>query len=341
MSAAGLGMRAVRRSLACYPLWWRERYGAEQEELAEDLAAEGRPLWPIAASLLAGSVRARLSGSGMPPVAELWSGRTRTSVAIGTVPAAVVLPLEFAFLASVTEHGWSGPGSTAAITLSGAGSATHWELTALSVVWLLCAVNLLVAGSHFVVALWAVASGVGRVKVAALAVAPLAAVLVCLSMLHFSSALSPVVSGEERNLITGATHVFYAGRGHPLAAAALRWGGWFLGVGGWAVGVLALGREAPRCDLPFGALWIGASNARTTALGQGGLVVGFIVLEATMALQGSGGPSGSLRYVSRLGPWTIPVLVMLGCVAALSFIGATCARRASVELRTLSSQSSS
>ncbi|MHB1509975.1 MAG: hypothetical protein ACYCST_17385 [Acidimicrobiales bacterium] len=333
-------MSAVRRSLACYPLWWRERYGAEQQELAEDLAAEGRPLWPIAASLFAGSVRARLSGSGMPPVAELWSGRTRTSVVIGTVPAALALPLEFAFLASVTERGGSGPGSIAAIALSGAGSVTQWELTALFSVWLLCAVNLLVAGSHLCAGLWALASGGGRVRAVALTAAPLAAVLVYLSMLHFSSALSPVVSGEERNLITGATHVFYARRGHPLAAAVLLWGGWFLGAAGWTVGLAALGREASRRDLPFVALRIGASNARTIALGQGVLVVGLLALEATMAFQAGGGPSGSLRYVSRLGPWTVPALVVFGCVAALSVIGATCARRASVELRALSGQPS-
>ncbi len=64
-------MRAVRCLHRCYPNWWRQRYGAEQEELAADLAAEGRPHWLIAAGLLAGSVRARVTGSGLPPLPEL------------------------------------------------------------------------------------------------------------------------------------------------------------------------------------------------------------------------------------------------------------------------------
>jgi hypothetical protein len=54
MRTARSGMRAVRCSLRCYPVWWRQRYGAEQQELAEELAADGRPPWLLAAGLLAG-----------------------------------------------------------------------------------------------------------------------------------------------------------------------------------------------------------------------------------------------------------------------------------------------
>jgi len=80
MRPGGLGMRAVGWSLRCYPAWWRERYGVEQEELAEELAREGRRPWLMAGGLLAGSARSRLTGSGMPPLPALWPVRAPLGV---------------------------------------------------------------------------------------------------------------------------------------------------------------------------------------------------------------------------------------------------------------------
>ncbi len=330
MKGAGPGMRAVRCSLRCYPDWWRQRYGAEQEELAEELAAEGRPHWLLAVGLLAGSVRARMTGSGMPPVPALWSSRARASVVVGTIPAVLALPLELAFVGAVSEYGWSGQGSTAAMRESGAGATVHWEVTALFVLWLVCAAQLLVAGIHVGRGLWPLSPG-RRLTTVAVVAAPLAAVVLGLSMIRFSASLQPVVSGEERNLITGATHFYYLRRGNPLAATTLLWGGWTVGVGGWAVGLLAFGRLAARSNLSAEALQVAVSNARMTALTQASFVLGLVALGVTMTLQTPIGPDGGLIYVSRFGPLAFPVLLMLAAIAALSLSGAASARRASAQ----------
>jgi hypothetical protein len=329
MRPAAPGMRAIGWSLRCYPAWWRERYGAEQEDLAEELAAEGRRPWLLAAGLLAGSARARLTGSGMPAVPALWSSRARVSVVASTIPAAIALPVELAFVTAVSEHGWS---SGAGATLSGAGRAVGWELTILLLMWLICAAQLLATESHLAARLLALAKG-RRLKAAAFVAAPIAAVVLGTIMIVISASLRPVVSSWDKNLITGVTHYHYLRQGSPLAAAALHWAGWAVAVGGWALGLLALGRATARSNLSATALQVAVSNARTTALTQGCFVLSLIALEVTMAFQTPIGPQGGLVWASRLGPFAVPVLVILAAIAALSVSGAASAHSASARLR--------
>ena len=328
------GMRAVAWSLRCYPAWWRERYGAEQEELAEELAEEGRRPWLMAAGLLAGSARARLTGSGMPAVPALWSSRARVSVVATTIPAALVLPAELAFVTAVSKRGWS---NGAGATLSGAGRAVGWELTILLLMWLICAAQLLATGSHLATRLLALAKG-RRLKAAAFVAAPIAAVVLGTIMIVISASLRPVVSGWDKNLITGVTHYHYLRQGSPLAAAALHWGGWAVAAGGWAAGLLALGRATARSNMPARALQVAVSNARTIAAIQGTFVLSLIALEVTMALQTPIGPQGGLIWASSLGPLAVPVLVILAAIAALSVSGAASAHTASTRWRRLLSQ---
>jgi hypothetical protein len=210
------GMRAIGLSLRCYPAWWRERYGAEQEDPAEELAAEGRRPWLLGAGLLAGSARARLT-----------------------------------------------------------------------LMWLTCAAQLLATGSHLAARLLALAKG-RRLKAAAFVAAPIAAVV---------------------------------------------WAGWAVAVGGWAVGLLALGRATARSKLSTTAFQVAVSNAQTTALTQGCFVLSLIALEVTMAFQTPIGPQGGLVWASRLGPFAVPVLVILAAIAALSVSGAASAHSASARLR--------
>jgi hypothetical protein len=325
MRAAGAGMRAVGWSLRCYPAWWRDRYGAEQEELAEELAGEGRRPWVMAAGLLAGSARARLTGSGMPAVPALWSARARVSVVASTIPAALALPAELTCVIAVGEHGRS---DGAGAALSGAGTAVQWELTILLLLWLVCAVQLLAAGSHLAARLLALNTG-RRLKAAAFVAAPIAAVVFGAGMIVLSNSLRPVVGSWDKNLVTGVTHYHYLRPGNPVAAAALQWGGRAVAAGGWAAGLLGLGRATARCNLPATALQVAVFNARTTALTQGSFVLSLIALEVTMALQTPIGPHGGLIWASRLGPLAAPVLVILAAIAALSVSGAASARAAS------------
>jgi len=249
-----------------------------------------------------------------------------------TIPAALALPAQLAFVFAVFEHGRSyGAGAT----LSGAGTAVRWELTILLLLWLVCAVQLLAAGSHLAARLLALESG-RRLKAAACVAAPIAAVVLGAVMIVLSNSLRPVLSGSwDKNLVTGVTHYGYLRRGHPLAAAALQWGGWSVAVGGWAAGLLVLGRAIARCNLPARALQVAVSDARATALTQGSFVLSLIALEVTMALQPPIGPHGGLVWASRLGPLAVPVLVMLAAIAALSVGGAACAQTASARLRRL------
>ena len=155
-------------------------------------------------------------------------------------------------------------------------------------------------------------------------------------MIALANSLRPVLSGSwDKNLVTGVTHYGYLRPGHPLAAAALQWGGWALAAGGWAAGLLVLGRATARCNLPARALRVAVSDARTTALTQGSFVVSLIALEVTMALQAPIGPHGGLIWASRLGPLAVPVLVILAAIAALSVGGAASAQAASARWRRL------
>jgi hypothetical protein len=200
--------------------------------------------------------------------------------------------------------------------------------------WLVCAAQLLAAGVHLVSKLLALPTG-RRLKAAAFVAAPIAAVALGTIMIVISASLRPVVSGWDRNVITGVTHYHYLRQGSPLAAAALQWGGWAVAVGGWAVGLLALGRATARSNLSARALQVAVSNARMTALLQGSFVLSLIALEETMALQTPISPQGGLIWASHLGPLAVPVLVLLAAVAALSVSGAANAHTASARWRRL------
>jgi hypothetical protein len=166
---------------------------------------------------------------------------------------------------------------------------------------------------------------------AALVAAPLAAVVLGILMIRVSGSLRPVVSGWDKNVMTSATHSYYRRRGSPLTAAVLLRGGWATAAGGWAVGLLALGRATARGNLSAGTLQLAVSNARMTALTQGSFMLGLVVLGVTMTLQAPIGPDGDLTYVSRSGPLAVPSLVVLTAIAALSVSGAASARKASVQ----------
>jgi hypothetical protein len=290
----------------------------------------------MAAGLLAGSVRARLTGSGMPPVPALWSSRARVSVVTSTIPAALALPAGLAFVLAISETGWS---DRAGPTLVGAGSAVGWELLTLLLLWLICALQLLTTGYQYYAArVLALGSG-HRVRAGAFVAAPIAAVALGAVMIVLSNSLRPVLSGSwDINLVTGVTHYGVLHAGHPLASALLLWGGWSVAVVGWAVGLLAVGRATARCNLPSRPMQIAVSNAWWTALTQGTFVLGLIALEVTMALQTPIGPQGGLIWASRLGPMTVPVLVILAAVAALSVAAAVSAQTASSRWRRLQPQ---
>ena len=90
------GLSLVDATLACYPEWWRDIYGDEIRKVTEDLVAEGRSERRLAVNLVRGALAVRLRGTAMPMRRELWAARTRTSIAIATLPWLVVLPFVLA-----------------------------------------------------------------------------------------------------------------------------------------------------------------------------------------------------------------------------------------------------
>ena len=91
---------AARCALGAYPLWWRERYGKDQESFLEELAGDHRPLGRAVVDLALGSVRVRLRPAGMPQTVGAWRDRARASIAWATVPALLALLL----VSAIEQH---------------------------------------------------------------------------------------------------------------------------------------------------------------------------------------------------------------------------------------------
>jgi hypothetical protein len=98
-SAARLPL-AARCALGAYPLWWRDRYGQDQESFLEELAGDHRPLGRAVLDLVVGSVRVRLRPAGMPQTVGAWRDRARASIGWATVPALLALLL----VSAIEQH---------------------------------------------------------------------------------------------------------------------------------------------------------------------------------------------------------------------------------------------
>ena len=92
----------VDLALASYPRWWRDRYRNEAEALAEDLLGKGKRSSKVAANLFRGALGAHLWARGLPRQMQLWTKRTRSAVALATLPWLVGLPVLLAV--TTTRH---------------------------------------------------------------------------------------------------------------------------------------------------------------------------------------------------------------------------------------------
>ena len=87
-----MGRSLIDVAMGCYPQWWTERYGEEMRAVIDDLQGEGRSQRSIATGLVRDALRTRLRARGMPRTYGMLANRTRTSVAIGTIPWLAVVP---------------------------------------------------------------------------------------------------------------------------------------------------------------------------------------------------------------------------------------------------------
>lgn len=332
MSGERLVDRAVRLALRCYPSWWRERYGADQEAVVEDLAAErdGQAWsaldgWRVAAGFVAGAARARVSGSGMPAVPELWQQRTGAAIIAACVPAALALPLAVLLVVHTGQYGRAAPGATQ----PGPSTATRvafWDATVLALLAFASLVQLLAGATALFRRVAAGAPPRRRALLVAAMVAPVLAMGAGFLLLHLSSSLKPVIEGTEK--VRGhPVAVFYGHRGHPLAAVVLSRCGWVGVVGGWIAGVVTMAKVASHRRFGLQALGHGVVHARAVSGLQTGMALCVLVLGATLPFQPTG-PGGGMAYRSDLGAWTPVVSTTLLAAASITWAATRAARGA-------------
>jgi hypothetical protein len=333
MSGKSLGDRAVQVALRCYPRWWRDRYGPDQEALVEDLMAEqsrrawlAPGAWGLAGSFVVGALRARSTGYGMPAVPELWQQRARTAIIAASLAAALGASVALFLVGHTSQDSTSGSGSGATsgvIQLSGAGRVLYWEGLLLGVLSLVFIVQLAWVAVGLSGEMRSLAPRRKRVFVTAASLAPVVAIALGLLLLIAAAQLRPVISGGE-GIGGRIIHVWYSYHGHPLAATILFGAGCTGILGGWFGGTVLLATMAARRRFPLQALMAGVRRARAMALIQGGVALCALALVITLPLQPPIGPDGGTIYRVDLGPWT-PVLCAALVAGALITWAATCA----------------
>ncbi|MGA9076743.1 MAG: hypothetical protein WB383_00175 [Acidimicrobiales bacterium] len=233
-----------RIAVACYPPWWRARYGDGQLGFLADLHAEGRSGARALPNLMAGAVWTRLSGTGMPPTPSAWRNRARTSV---TASALAAMPLMMLGLYASHRGGyWSGNGrlSTAGRVAEDAGNFAFFAL-ALVLLMLAFGWRILISQAH------ELRPGAARRRYVAAMATPFIAVASGLGLWSLASHISPggVTGGSYK--LSPTTHRFYdvtvvVSPGDPRLVTFLHAAAIVCGFGGWLVAAMLVGRVAAR-----------------------------------------------------------------------------------------------
>jgi hypothetical protein len=329
MSGISLGEIAIQLALRCYPRWWRDRYGPDQEALVEDLKADQSRKawlasgdWVLASSFLVGAVRARCTGFGMPAVPELWQLRARTAIIAGILLGALAAPVAVLML-GINEYG-TGQG---VFRLSAAGEAMQWETPVLDVLLLAFLIQLAWAAAELSSEMRSLAPPRRWLLVTAVTLVPVVAVALGFVLLIAAGQLRPVISGGWGSGHR-VTHVIYSYPGHPLAATVLFGAGLTALLGGWCGGAVWLATMAARRRFPLRALIAGVRRARSLTRVQGGIALCAVAMATTLPLQPPIGRSGGLIYRSDLGPWRPVLTAVLIAVALITWETARAAHQA-------------
>lgn len=310
----------VSLSGLAYPSWWRDRYGPEQARLAEDLLAEGRPRLKVAASLVAGGLSVRLTGTGMPPVPEAWGDRSKWVLTATLVP---VLAGIFAVM-TVLNKGWTGVGPRTGPL--GRVASDLWQAG----MWTNLAVLLTGAAAWHVVYLGARELGGGRRRLLlAGLLLPFAVVLGLFGLGMLAGTLGwHSVPGGRLTTPGGSTWTLYRSvSNHPLAAAVLAVAEGLLGYGGMAGFIVALlvalRKVPPRSWMLGRGVFVGR------VVGTGCLLLAVLVgVSGVLAVRAPALPFALPAPVPGTLPWYWwPCVASLVGLGMLAFAGARTARR--------------
>ena len=335
-------------AVRCYPKWWQDRYGSEVRAVSEDLMKEGRSEARVTLDLLRGALRARTGATGMPHDLELWRARTRSSVAVATLPWVLAFPL---MLWAIGTEGWHVPhghvlpssvmnffglgslilGSPNAVVLHGGQVAAVPPLTAGGTVavlagWSLAAlvmVTPLVFLSGWTGLLGAIkrSSSPNRRQLRRLARAP-GYVILALILLSILGAWATPHSWRTINghMVPVGGNV---GLSHDIDVAMR-----VLVVGGWLLSVICIGLAARWADIDTTDLRFGRSVSVTvsvlsllTVAACGALAIGLIIQSREAAHRAF----STISY-PHVGIWPVMLTAVL-LTAALSWSAATAARR--------------
>jgi|GEM_PF-1248697 hypothetical protein len=272
----------ARAAIALYPTWWRDRYGEDQLSFMSDLRHEGRSVARALPNLLAGALRARVSGTGAPALPSLWWSRARASVTLSTLPAMLLLPL----MVMATERGFyssgSGQFSAGQHVAETAGGVLFPVLLATGLV-LLLGWRVLVHQAR------RVPKGGGRVRFEAAMAAPVLALGGALALSWLSSRLSPAGLESAWWYRSPTTHRWVVHEtwapGHPLLGPSLHEAAIVWALVGWTVAAVLVGRACARAPLAPDAIRGGVLVARLTAVCTVVLAGAFSVYALAIALQ--------------------------------------------------------
>jgi len=330
---------AVNLAVRCYPGWWRERYGEEVRTIAGDLTADGRSPALVTLDLLQGAVRARSRAQGMPKVYDLWSARTRMSIAAATLPWMLVAPFVLMAMGTQSLHSTKG-----AVSFSGTSfTMTHLQIAGapptpappLTSAGAVVPFASLAVGVLFLVTLAVLACGwtgltgairrsttPHRRRVWLLAWTPGLALLADLALIVALILVRPV--GYRW---TGGGPMVPIG-GHPLAAHVLGTALGVVAIGGWLASIVCVAVAAKRADVALSDLRFGKSVSIVTAILFALMLAAYMAWGVGLwvqARQASHGTFTTIAY-SRQDLW-VPMVVLITGAAILSGFSSRAARR--------------
>jgi hypothetical protein len=338
-----VGRSLVDVALACYPKWWRERYGDEMRAVVDDLKDEGRSDKVIAFGLVRDALRSHLQARGMPRAYGLLANRTRTSVAAGTLPWLAIVPFVLTVTDTFAVHpfrddvilGYPFLLSPFPTKVLAHGQTLHPPMS--TATWV-GGISVMVVQALFVVTLVILAIGLSSLRYGIkrekgrnrrwmylLTWTPL---FTALSLLALDIGRTSVGANQvSASSGLGNGRISWVG-GHPAVAALMGDLMWTIAIGGWLLSMGGLAVVASRVNLPPDTLRFGRTVSLLTSISLSLTFIAFIVWGVAVDVQiRQSHVVGTIAATySRHDLW-LPMAVALGVACAASIYGAACARR--------------
>jgi hypothetical protein len=330
----------VEVALRCYPKWWRTRYGDEMRTVVADLRSDGRSRLTVTLNLLRGALRARIRATGMPMTRDLWSARTRNSIAAATLPWVVLAPVVDLALSGQSLHSSAGRISPPQLLLMGGANtivtsrgfiAAPPLTTAGHVAWvadesigvlLLVTLFVLFSGWTGLTAAIRHSHTPHRRRTWMLAWAPGFSLLADLALVIAEDIVRP------HSFRTSGDGAMVAIGGHPVLAHALAATLGIVGVGGWVLSVVCVALAVRAADISPLDLRFGRTVSTVVAVLFALVLGAYVTWGVSLLVQARQTPHGSFTTIAfaHQNLWSPMVVVLLSAVT-LSAISASAARR--------------